>query len=335
MVTCNRDLLPCRRSRRKSQPGVMRTTGPLSSRNKPPIVVAIGDADTPDAALRFAADEAVRGRKPLCLVHVLHPPREGMVPEQLLVTFKSVELAASQLLRSQVDRAVSLTRGAVPVTHVLRRGPVVDTLLEVAESADHLVLQHRQQARLLRVFTGSIASGVTAHAHLPVVSVPEFWSGPSNHDVVVGLESVDQDEALLRHGVAEARARDTRLTVLHSWYLPPLYDGVQLNHLHLHSIGESVRAGIESALIPLRAEHPDVDVHVELVRMRPADALVERSGRSDLLVLGRGPSAPTHAHLGSVTRAVLREGLCPVVVLGAVDPGAQDLGHTHQKANAS
>ena len=268
-------------------------------------------------------------------MHVLHPPREGMVPEQLLVTFKSVELAASQLLRSQVDRAVSLTRGAVPVTHVLRRGPVVDTLLEVAESADHLVLQHRQQARLLRVFTGSIASGVTAHAHLPVVSVPEFWSGPSNHDVVVGLESVDQDEALLRHGVAEARARDTRLTVLHSWYLPPLYDGVQLEppppaqHRRVRPRRDRVRPD------PVRAEHPDVDVHVELVRMRPADALVERSGRSDLLVLGRGPSAPTHAHLGSVTRAVLREGLCPVVVLGAVDPGAQDLGHTHQKANAS
>jgi nucleotide-binding universal stress UspA family protein len=212
---------------------------------------------------------------------------------------------------------------------------VVDTLLKVAEGADHLVLQHRQQARLLRVFTGSIASGVAAHAHLPVVSVPEFWSGPSSHDVVVGLESVDQDESLLRLGVAEARARDARLTVLHSWYLPPLYDGVQLDRLALNSIGESVRAKIEAALVPLRAEHPDVDVRVELMRMRPADALVERSGRSDLLVLGRGPSGPAAGHLGSVTRAVLREALCPVVVLGAEEPGARFRGHAHVKASAS
>jgi nucleotide-binding universal stress UspA family protein len=303
--------------------------------NKYPIVVAIGDSDSHDAALRFAADEAVRGGNPLCLVHVVHPPREGMFPEQMLITFKTVELAASQLLRSQVDRAVSLTRGAVPVTHVLRHGSVVDTLLKVAEGADHLVLQHRQQARLLRVFTGSIASGVAAHAQLPVVSVPEFWSGPSNHDVVVGLESVDQDESLLLHGIAEARARDARLTVLHSCYLPPLYDGVQLDRLDLHSIGESVRVRIESALVPMRAQHPDVDVRVELMRMRPADALVERSGRSDLLVLGRGGSAPAVGHLGSVTRAVLREALCPVVVLGALEPGPRYRRHTHDKASAS
>jgi nucleotide-binding universal stress UspA family protein len=304
------------------------------SEKKPPIVVAVGDSDTHDAALRFAADEAVRDGRPLCLVHVVHPPRGGMFPEQLLVTFKTVELAASQLLRSQVDRAVGLTGGAVPVTHLLRHGPVVDNLLEVAEDADHLVLQHRQQGRALRVFTGSTAVGVTAHAHLPVVSVPELWSGPSNHDVVVGLESVDRQEALLRHGFAEARARDARLTVLHAWYLPPLYDGVQLEHVDLHSIGESVRARLESALVPLRAEHPDVDVHIELLRMRPADALVERSGRSDLLVLGRRTALPVVAHLGSVTRAVLREARCPVVVLGAVRPAVRHPGHAHETVSA-
>ena len=45
------------------------------SRNKAPILVAVGDSDSHDAALRFAADEAVRDRRPFRLVHFMHPPR--------------------------------------------------------------------------------------------------------------------------------------------------------------------------------------------------------------------------------------------------------------------
>jgi nucleotide-binding universal stress UspA family protein len=47
---------------------------------------------------------------------------------------------------------------------------------------------------------------------------------------------------------------------------------------------------------------------------------VERSGRSDLLVLGRTWATPAVSHLGSVTRAVLREARCPVAVVDAVEP---------------
>jgi nucleotide-binding universal stress UspA family protein len=54
--------------------------------------------------------------------------------------------------------------------------------------------------------------------------------------------------------------------------------------------------------------------------MRPADAVVERSRRSDLLVLGRSWASPGSSHLGSVTRAALREASCPVAVVDAVGP---------------
>ena len=300
-----------------------------------PIVVAVGDSDAHDAALRFAADEAVRDRRPLCLVHVVHPPREGMFPEQMLVSFKAAELVAGQLLRSQAERAVSLTEGAVPVRRVLRTGPVVRNLLQVAENADHLVLQHRQQARLLRVFTGSTTAGVVAHADLPVVSVPELWSGPTNQDVVVGLESLGEDDALLRHGFAEARSRGARLTVLHASYVPPLYDEAQVDRVELYHFGESVRARIEAALLPFRVEMPEVDVRVELLRMRPADALVNRSARSDLLVVGRSSTAQKTANLGGVTRALLREARCPVVVHRVVSSARSDPARADEMVDAS
>jgi nucleotide-binding universal stress UspA family protein len=288
------------------------------NQKKRPILVAIGDSDEHDAALRYAAEEAVRDRRPLRLAHVMHTPREGMFPEQLLISFAAVDLAASSLLRSQADRAAHLTRVAVPVTQTLRRGSVVDQLVELGEHAHHVVLQHRQQARMLRIFTGSTAAGLAAQAAVPVVSVPELWSGPSNQDVVVALDRVGRDDALLRHGFAEARARGGRLTVLHAWFVPAIYDDALVDKTDLHLWQAGVRVRIEAALLPLRAEHPQVDVHVELVHMRPADAVVERSGRSDLLVLGRRWASPRNAHLGSVTRAALREARCPVAVVDAV-----------------
>lgn len=300
-----------------------------------PILVAIGDSDTHDAALRFAADEAVRHRRPLRLVHVVHPPREGMFPEQMLISFSAVELAASSLLRSQADHAAHLTGGVVPVAQALRRGPVVDQLVELSEGAHQVVLQHRQQSRMLRVFTGSTAAGVAARAAVPVVSVPELWSGPSNRDVVVALDRVGTQDTLLRYGLGEAVSRGVRLTVLHAWFVPELYGDAMVDRAGLHHVHDGVRARIEAALLPLRSDHPHVDVRIELVHMRPADAVVERSGRTDLLVLGRSFASPGTSHLGSVTRAALREARCPVVVVDAVAPSPADPSEARQTASAS
>lgn len=302
---------------------------------KRPILVAVGDSDKQDAALRFAADEAVRDRRPLRLVHVVHPPREGMFPEQMLISFSAVELAASSLLRSQADHAAHLTGDVVPISRTLRRGAVVDQLVELSAGAHQVVLQHRQQSRLLRVFTGSTAAGVAAHAAVPVVSVPELWTGPSTRDVVVALDRVGGDDTLLRYGVGEAIRREARLTVLHAWFVPELYGDALVDRAELHHVHESVRARIETALLPLRADHPHVDVRIELVHMRPADAVVERSGRTELLVLGRSSASPGSSHLGSVTRAALREARCPVAVVDVVAPSLADPSDARQTASAS
>jgi nucleotide-binding universal stress UspA family protein len=307
------------------------------TQKKRPILVAIGDSDTHDAALRFAADEAVRDRRPLHLAHVIHAPREDLFPEQMLISFSAVELAAGSLLRSQVDHATHLTGGVVPVTQTLRRGAVVDQLVELSEEAHHVVVQHRQRSRLARVFTGSTAAGVAAHAAAPLVSVPELWSGPSNRDVVVAIDRVGTDDTLLRYGVDEARRRDARLVVLHAWYVPDLYGDALVDRAELHHTREGVRARIEAALLRVRADHPQVDVRVELVHMRPADAVVERSSRTDILVLGRSWASPGSSRLGSVTRAALREATCPVAVVDgvAVAPAVADPSDARHPAGVS
>jgi len=186
----------------------MNSTGPE------PIVVAV--ADEHDAALRYAATESVRERRPLRVVHAVPPPR-GVVgpgaggPETILVTYRAIELVAEDLLQQQYERAVKLVDGDVPVAKVLGRGPVIDVLLDQSEDAHRLVLQHRHGPRLSRILTGSTAAALAARATVPVVSVPELWAGPrAVPHVTVALGGRDVEggcDALLESAFAEAAAR--------------------------------------------------------------------------------------------------------------------------------
>jgi hypothetical protein len=67
---------------------------------------------------------------------------------------------------------------------------------------------------------------------------------------------------------------------------------------------------------PWRVRYPEVALGIEVSIEHPADALVEWSTRSQLVVVGtrgRGPAA--RALLGSTSRALLRHSACPVAVI--------------------
>lgn len=287
-----------------------------------PILVAVGDSDTHDAALRFAAEQALREHRPLRLVHVLPSSTGGMFPEQMLVSFEAATLVAQELLTGQVERAEELVHGQVRVEKTLRRGPVVDQLLELSLTADLVVLQHRQLAPLRRVFTGSVCAGMAGRAAVPVVSVPELWS-PSERppQVLVGLDGVGEHRALLAHAFGEADRRNATVRVLHSWFVPTMYDNVIVDRVARDEWEASARRIVDVELQPYRRAHPSVDVRIDVVHKRPADALVEASEHSTLLVVGRRGAAHGLTHLGSVTRAVIRESHCPVTVVAPADVG--------------
>lgn len=293
----------------------------MSSSQRAPVVVAV--ADDHDAALRYAAAEAVRDRRPLRVVHVVPPVRGVANMESMLITFEAVELVAEDLLHKQYERAQELVGDAVPVERVLRRGVAVEMLLEQVRDADHLVLQRRQGSRLGRILTGSTAASLAARSPAPVVSVPESWPGPrAVPHVTVALGDRDvkgHEDPLLAWAFAEAEARKSPLRVLHAWYLPAAYGELSLPHPTLEDWQELARQGIEGQLLPWRRAHPGVDVRVDVHHMRPIDAIVEASVHTDLLVVGRRRSHGL-VHLGSVARAAVRESRCPLVVVTPDSP---------------
>ena len=65
----------------------------------------------------------------------------------------------------------------------------------------------------------------------------------------------------------------------------------------------------------LREQQIVLEVDVQVRPGRPADVLLETSAGAQLLVVGRhDPLLPIGSHIGPVTRAVLREATCPVLL---------------------
>lgn len=294
----------------------------MSSRELLPILVAVGDSDVHEAALIYAADQALRDGRGVQLVHVVHGGAGGGGPENALLTFRGAQVVGEQLVHRAAARVEQISDGRVRTQALTRTGATVPVLLELGERADRVVLQHRQQSRLTRIFTGSTTAGVAARCGVPVVSVPESWTGPltTGAHVTVAVDGPDPDEALLRHAFETAGELDGTLTVLHAWFLPTAYDDAVTDRGAMHAWSVRRHDELEERIEPWRRSHPTVQTRVHVLHMRPVDALLQASGHSDLLVVGRNTSRHRLPHLGSLSRALIHESLCPVSVVPAALP---------------
>jgi nucleotide-binding universal stress UspA family protein len=279
----------------------------------PPIVVGVGPEDV-EAALEFAADEAVRVGCGLHLVHAVHVVPAGAGTG--LLTAVDVEAWGRELLTLAVKRADDLVDGAVPVTHELQRGAPVQVLVEAGRTARMVVLEHRHLSRVSRIVNRTVAGGVAAHLRVPVVAVPSGWTRPAGNPVVVaGVDVPDRSAEVLWAAAAEARARGVDLRVVHSWALPVHYDGMVIEVEEHRRWTDRSRAEVRAALDALGDESVAIEADVVVHPGRAIEAILDASHGAQLLVIGRhDPLVPVGSHIGPVARAVLREATCPVLL---------------------
>lgn len=279
----------------------------------PPIVVGIGP-DEMDSALEFAAAEAVRAGCGLHLVHAVHVVPPG--PETAVLTAYDVEAWGRELLALAVKRADDLVDGLVPVTHEIRRGAPVRVLVDVGRTARMVVLEHRHLSRLARVVNRTVAGGVAARLRVPVVAVPSGWAGPGGAGfVVAGVDVPERSAEVLSAAVAEARARDASLRIVHSWALPVHYDGMVIEVEEHRRWTDRSQAEVRAALDALGDETVAIEAEVVVHPGRAIEAILDASQGAELLVIGRhDPLVPIGSHIGPVARAVLREATCPVLL---------------------
>ena len=280
------------------------------------IVVAVTGTGQDTAALAWAGEQAAATGSRVTLVHayghVIPPP-----PPSVLLVEEPMAEAASYLMNGCVELYLHLARHAVdkPET-LLDDGRPIHALTEVSREADLVVLTHRDRSH--RVHTGSTTNAVAAHAHCPVVAVPEQWSPTAPRGdrwVTVGVHEGGAPRAVLEAAAREAEALGAPLRLVHGWHLDSVYDDIvsaRIDPGWQQRMEDQLRAAAE----PVLSQHPGLEVVTLALHEWPADAMARLSASSRLLVVGRhAHHAPLPGRLGSIARTAIRTSECPVMVV--------------------
>jgi len=192
------------------------------------------------------------------------------------------------------------------------------TLVEASQDAALVVVGVRgHSAELLSPMLGTVSGSVITHAVGPVMVVPDGIHDMVGGPVVVGLIDAADSLAAGRVAIREAEQRGVPLVAMHAWEIPPdLSDFGTLVHIDPDQEQRELDAMLADELAPLLADHPAVTVERRVVQGTPRVALVKASHQASLVVVGsRGLGGFAGLLMGSVSRAVVRESDCPVIVV--------------------
>jgi nucleotide-binding universal stress UspA family protein len=290
----------------------------MTESNPNPVVVAVGD-DSIDAALVFAAAEAARAGCGIHLLHVVHLFVQGA--DTVFIEVTDQERMGRESLNAALKRARDLAGPGTEISADLVLGRVVPTIVGESQDARMIVLEHRDLSGARRLVTRSVAGGVAAHARLPVVSVPAGYAAPSPGPeqvmpVTVGVDVPEESEQLLRTAGIAARDRGAPLHVLHTWSFPSAYDDIVMSRTEEEEWLARSEREITAVLDGLADEIGEVEVRIDARHARAAEALVDASRASQLVVVGRhDPMMPVGSHVGPVARSLLHASACPVLLV--------------------
>ena len=132
------------------------------------IVVGIDGSKHSEAALDWAIDEADRHGADLVVLHAWEYPY-GMTSEGLAPSADFAPVDAAVVLDTAVEHARERMAGRVH--RRLVEGGATQSLLDVADDVDMLVVGSRGRGGFRSMLLGSVAHAVSAHASCPVVVV--------------------------------------------------------------------------------------------------------------------------------------------------------------------
>jgi nucleotide-binding universal stress UspA family protein len=139
------------------------------------IVVGVDDSEQAAAALRWALAEGVLRQATVEVVHSWSPPTAAMpfgATLHLRANEGEIDAVARQAVDDIVDGALAEMDDQPPqVLRTILPGAPALTLVEVAESADLLVVGSHGRTGLSRLVVGSVAMACVQHAPCPVVVI--------------------------------------------------------------------------------------------------------------------------------------------------------------------
>lgn len=298
-----------------------------SSSSGPVVVVAYDGSSSSATALGWAAKEA--GALGASLRVLFAADLEGADVGGAALLARAVLEAGERV----ADEGAAWTRGieGAPARDLVeidvRSGRPVRALVAASRDADVLVVGNRGRGTIAGALLGSVAYSVTAQAACPVVVVrgdPEHRPGPG-HPVVLGVDGSEGAAPATAFAAGVAARAGAPLVVLAAW-TPP--DVVNTGGAHGASYvadlttraEDAARRSADDVLAWVREAHPDLAGEVQVVRERPAQALVAASSGAGLVVVGaRGRGSVGGLFLGSVSHATVHGAACPVAVVRRLD----------------
>ncbi|WP_308119304.1 universal stress protein [Streptomyces sp. JJ38] len=297
-----------------------------------PVVVGVDGSPSSLEAVAVAAREARLRRCPLEVVHAFvwlalrvppRPPALGPAEDELLGPVEGG-------LRDQAERAVALAveraraeEPEVAVTGAVVPGETVPVLEDRSRDAVLLVVGSRGRGGFTGLVLGSTAVHLAAHGHCPLLVVR--GTRDDTRPVLLGVDGSPAGAAAADFAFAEAALRGTGVLALHAWTpwnvkAPRPEDPAAPYALEQGELAAGEERVLAEALAGRTERHPEVPVEHEVLRGGTREALIERSERAGLVVVGaRGHGGFTGLLLGSVSQAVLHHAHCPVAVVRGHD----------------
>lgn len=285
----------------------------------PAIVAAVDFSEDARHAAARAAALAAQRKAPLRLVHVLEPRGLDAVRHWLAGRADLPAVLLEQARERLQALADDLQRDhGIAAAVEVRTGEVLDELNASVPEAGLLALGVQGLHPVRELVLGSTADRILRSAREPVLVVKQPPAGPYRQLLVL-LDLSEASEAALR--VALQLAPDAAVRLLHAFEVP--YEGqLRLAGVSAGEI-EAIRAearrqstdGID-AVLARTGERQRITASVEAgdVRIELRRALEDL--RPDLVVAAKhSRSAVSDLFLGSVTRVVLAEAHCDVLVV--------------------
>lgn len=283
------------------------------------IVVGVA-APTSGAALRWAAEEAVRTSRPLHVVHVI----EGL-------THAPVDLEDHVDHATEVTiRQVLETYPGLRVTAGTDTGSAAAALVSASHTAETVVVGAPAHGVVASVVFGSVSLQVAMHAACPVVVVhdrPAVAKDLPESRVVVGLDASERSEQALEFGFEQADRRRIGLTAVACWSwedsggnVPgPMQVGLWEN------AEVQDRRLVSELLAGWHEKYPDISVQRRLVSGRTVPTLLKEAEGAALLVVGsRGRGGFAGLLLGSVSQRIIERATCPVAIVPSPEVVAEE-----------
>lgn len=288
------------------------------------IIVGVDGSADAERALRWAAEEASRERRPLVVITAAGIDQVGAVTwagaGSYVVPVADL-IAQVRTVAEDAVASVQKLRPGLRVTAHAAHGDPREALVELSHHAHLLVVGSRGRGAVRSRLLGSVSATVARHAHSPVVVCRPDSPGIVRKGVLVGVGGSAEEQPVLEFAFRHASMRSLPLTVRHSFH--DVF--AEMNGAHVVAASgellEEERLLLAEAVAGYSEKYPEVRVDLELARGLAHETLAADSEHWNLIVVGRHPTDSVSRMLSAtVATAVIEHARTTVAVVPVPGP---------------